>query len=67
MIDSVYRKDENYCPKVFLEKHNFNDDIEYSDEEYSDEKIQMNKIQLKKIKCIDAYLETRENFFRNIR
>ena len=22
LIDSVYRKDENYYPKVFLEKHN---------------------------------------------
>ena len=31
----------NYYPEVFLEKFNFNDDIEYSDEEYSNEKIQI--------------------------
>ena len=30
-IDSVYRKHENYYPKVFLEKYNFNRDVEYSD------------------------------------
>ena len=30
LIDSVYRKDENYYPKVFLEKSNFSDNIEYS-------------------------------------
>ena len=49
MIDSVYIKDESYCPKDFLEKYNiitiaekmsiFNDNIEIyfndSDEEYS--------------------------------
>ena len=23
LIDSVYRKDETYCPKVFLEKYYF--------------------------------------------
>ena len=28
---SVYRKDEYYYPKVFLEKFDFNYDIEYSD------------------------------------
>ena len=31
LIHSVYRKDKNYHPKVFLEKHSFIDDIEYSD------------------------------------
>ena len=55
-IDSVYRKDETYYPKVFLENYNFNDYIEiYCDEKYSgnsDEKIQINKI-----KCIYLYLE----------
>ena len=46
MIDSVYRKDKNYYPQVFLEKYNFvviekkmsnlNDDIEiYSDDCYN--------------------------------
>ena len=36
MIDSVYRKDEKYYPKVFLEKYNFNDTIEvYSDNSYN--------------------------------
>ena len=28
MIDSVYKENENYYPKVFLEKYNFNKDIE---------------------------------------
>ena len=32
-LNSVYRKDENYYRKVFLEKYNFND----SDEEYFDD------------------------------
>ena len=47
MIDSVYRKDKNYYPQVFLEKYNFvvvekkmsnlNDDIEiYSDDCYNE-------------------------------
>ena len=27
LIDSIYRKDENYYPKVFLEKHYFIEDI----------------------------------------
>ena len=46
-IDSVYRKDKNYYPQVFLEKYNFvviekkmsnlNDDIEiYSDDCYNE-------------------------------
>ena len=56
MIDSIYRKDENYYPKVFWESYNFNDYVEiYSDEEYSDDSD--NKIQISKIKCIDLYLE----------
>ena len=51
MIDSVYRKDENYYPKALLEKYNllaieermsiFNDTVETysngSDEEYTDD------------------------------
>ena len=41
LIDSIYRKDENYYPKVFLEKYYFIEDIEIycsnSDEEYYDE------------------------------
>ena len=53
MIDSIYRKDENYYPKVFLEKCYFIEDIEIycsnSDEEYSDEE------------CINLFLETLEN------
>ena len=32
-VDSVYRKEENCYHKVFLEKINFNEDIEYSDED----------------------------------
>ena len=56
MIDSIYRKDEDYYPKVFVESYNFNDYVEiYSNEEYSvnsDEKIQINEI-----KCIYFYLE----------
>ena len=41
MFDSVYRKIENYYPKVFLEKYCFTEDIKVfcinSDEEYYDE------------------------------
>ena len=42
-----YRKDKkNYYPQAFLEKPNFNDDIEiYSDEKYSDDSDE--KIQIK--------------------
>ena len=40
MTDSIYRKDENYYRKVFLEKYYFIEDIEidcsHSDEEYYD-------------------------------
>ena len=40
-IDSFYRKDETYYPKVFLEKYYFIEDIEAfrsnSDEVYYDE------------------------------
>ena len=39
LIDSVYRKDENYYPKVFLEKYRFIEDIKISDE-----KIMMKKV-----------------------
>ena len=56
LIDSVYRKDETYYPKVFLENYNFNDYIEiYCDEKYSDNSDE--KIQINKIKCIYLYLE----------
>ena len=38
LIDSIYRKDENYYPKVALEKYYFIEDIKNfcsnSDEEY---------------------------------
>ena len=69
LIDSVYRKDKNYYSQVFLEKYNFNDDIEiYSDEEYSDdsddadEKIQMNEENSnEKIKCLDLYQKEQAN------
>ena len=64
LIDSVYRKDENYCPKGFLEKYNFNDDIEIcSDESYnvdsddSEKKFPVMKIQIKKIKVMNLLLE----------
>ena len=55
MIDSAYKKKKNYYPKVFLEKCNFNKDIEISpnnsyyvdsDRECYDEK------------CMDFILET---------
>ena len=46
LIDSVYRKDENYYPKVFLEKK-----IIYSDES-NDFNDSNEKTQTKKIKCI---------------
>ena len=64
MIDSVYRKDKKYYPKVFLEKYNFNDDIEiypddscnvdsgkeyFDDSDDSDKKMSVKKIQAKKI------------------
>ena len=60
MIDSVYKKDKNYCPQVFLEeikyvvkekkKSNFiTDDIEISPND-SDKKILIKKILMKKIK-----------------
>ena len=50
MIDSIYRKDENYYPKVFLGKYYFIEDIEIycsnSDAEYYDEE------------CINLFLKT---------
>ena len=50
LTDSIYRKDETYYPKVFLEKYYFIQDMETfssnSDEEYYDEK------------CINLFLET---------
>ena len=50
LIDSIYRKDENSYPKVFVEKYYFIEDIQIfrsnSDEEYCDEE------------CINLFLET---------
>ena len=41
LVDLIYRKDENYYPKVLLVKYYFTEDIETycsnSDEEYYDE------------------------------
>ena len=53
LIDSIYRKYENYCLKVFLEKYYFIEDIGiYCSEEYYDEE------------CISLFLETpKKNFF----
>ena len=35
MVDSVYKKNENYYPRVFLEKYDFNKDVDiYSDNSY---------------------------------
>ena len=73
LIDSVYRKDESYYPKVFLEKYNSNDSCNVdSDEEYFDDsdnshekipmkKIPMKEIRIKKIECIDLFLEETSN------
>ena len=50
LVDSIYRKDENYYSEVFLEKYCFIEDIQIycsnSDEEYYDEK------------CINLFLKT---------
>ena len=54
LIDSVYRKDENYYPKVFLEKK-----IIYSDES-NDFNDSNEKTQTKKIKCIKKYLKNKQ-------
>ena len=55
LIDSIYRKDENYYLKVFLEKYYFIEDIENfcsnSDEEYYDEP------------CINLFLEILKKIF----
>ena len=67
-MNSVYRKDENCYPKLFLERNNSNNYYHVnSEEEYfgSDDpykKIQMKKtprkkIRIKKIKCTDSFLE----------
>ena len=59
MIDSVYKKDENYYPRVFSEKYSSNDiyNVGSDDSDNSYEKIPMKKIptkkiRIKKIKCI---------------
>ena len=50
LIDSIYKKDENFYPRVCLEKYNFIKDIEAyysnSDKEYNDEE------------CRNLFLET---------
>ena len=50
LIDSIYTKDENYYPKVLLQKYYFIEDIEIFcsnfDDEYYDEE------------CINLFLET---------
>ena len=51
LIDSVYRKDENYYPKVFLKN------IIHSDD--SNENISTKEIRMKKIKCINLYLKVK--------
>ena len=58
LIDSVYRKDENDYPKLFLEEYHFIEDIEIccsrSDRQYYDEEL------------VNLFLETLKNkrFFR---
>ena len=53
LINSIYRKDGNYYPEVFLEKCYFIEEIEIfcsnSDEEYCNEE------------CINLFLETHKN------
>ena len=55
LLDSVYGKDENFYPKVFLEIYYFIEDIEIyysdSDEEYYNED------------CINLLLETLTKYF----
>ena len=50
LVDSIYRKYENYYPKVFSERHYFIEDTEIcfnnSDEEYYDEE------------CINLFLKS---------
>ena len=58
-IDSIYKKDEKYYPKVFLEKYYFVEDRNFnliliysnSDEAYYDEE------------CINLFLETLKSSF----
>ena len=51
LIDLVYRKDENYYPKVFLKN------IIHSDD--SNENISTKEIPMKKITCIKLYLKNK--------
>ena len=53
LIDSVYRKDENYYPKVFLEK------IVIHSDDPNDSNDSNKKIPTKKIKCIKLYLKNK--------
>ena len=66
MINSVYREDENYFPKAFLEIYNFNCDIEYCNEK----KIERNKcidLCLEKAgKLISSHPKTQGNLFKEI-
>ena len=62
LIDSVYRKDVNYHPKVFLEKYNFNYNMEYSDAENSVINLYLEKAS----KLISSHPEIWENFLKEI-
>ena len=61
MIDSIYMKDENCHPQVFLEKYYFIEGIETfcsnSDEEYYDEEYINLFLKLLKNKKICKYLK----------
>ena len=63
MIVSVYRKDENYYPKVLLEKHNFNDSYNADSDiliifmkKLQQRKLQRRKLEWTNIKCLDLFL-----------
>ena len=63
MIVSVYRKDENYYPKVLLEKHNFNDSYNADSDiliifmkKLQQRKFQRRKLEWTNIKCLDLFL-----------
>ena len=70
LIDSFYRRDENYHPKVFLEKYCFIEDIEIycsnSDEEYYEEECMI--FFQEHIENKNSFsLELKRSIFRNIR
>ena len=69
MIDKVYKKNENYYPKVFLGKYDFNKDTEIysnnsyyvdSDEEYYEKMCRFIFRNIKKIWWI-SFKEIRKN------